>query len=828
MTLALGFAWRRLRRSWRAGELRVLALAVAVAVAATSGVGLFTDRLAQALQNQTGEALGADAFVSSRKDLGADYPQAVADTGLRTALQILLPSVVFFGEQSTLAAIKAVPENYPLRNVLRIADQPYGDERVVAQGPPPDQAWVDARLWAALSLQPGAVIRVGAAELPVTGVLTYEPDRGGGFVDLAPRVLINEQTLLQTQLLVPGARAQYVLQMAGSPAQLAAAEQLEMPSGARWVTPAEARPAVQNTLERAGRFLALAVLASSLLAAAAIALAASQHGQKLQDEVALLKSLGATGGQIVGSMALGLMLLGLLAGLLGLLAGGLIQWGLVALLGALLQIELPWPGIVPLISGLGLGLLLLVGFGLPPVLAARGTPPIRIFQRAVGSSSGSRLTVICALVASGALLWWQAGDVRLAGFVAAGALLLMAVLGLLAWLGVRLLAPLRRTGNTALRYGLGNIARRGRGTIGQAVALGIALMALLLLAVARGDLLEAWRDRLPEQTPNQFLINIQPDQVDGIRAFLDRHQLDTARLWPMARGRLVRLRGEPVTADSFEDPEAQRWVNRDFNLSWAETLGPDNRLIEGELWAPDAYGRAELSADDYAKERLNLELGDTLSIQFADQVVQFTVTSFRVVSWDSFQPNFFLVTMPGVLDQGIPASWLTSFYLPSEQRPILRELVQEFPNVTALDLDAIMQQVRAIVERVVRAVEFVLLFAVLAGLTVLLAAIEGTRAQRLQEVGLLRTLGATRRTVAAGLMTEYALLGALAGGVGAVAAQAVAWVLAEQVFEVPFGLKPWLLMTGLLAGSGLVAALGWFSLRRVVDTPPAQVLRGSA
>lgn len=828
MKLAIDFALRRLRRSWRAGELRVLALAVAVAVAATSGVGLFTDRLSQALASQTGEALGADAFASSRKPLGEDYAAALQAEGLQTAAQTLLPSVVFQGEQSTLAAIKAVAPNYPLRNVLRVADEPYADERSVDAGPPPGEAWVDPRLWAALELDPQQPIRVGAAELPVTAVLTYEPDRGGGFTDLAPRVLIHEQTLADTQLLVPGARAQYVLQVAGDAEAVLRGAALEPPTGARWVTPAEARPAVQATLTRAGRFLDLAVLATSLLAAAAIALAAAQHGAKLQDEVALLKSLGASGGQIVSGMALGLALLGLAAGAVGVVAGGAIQATLVAVLGELLQIELPWPGPLPALAGLGLGLLLIVGFGLPPVLAARNTPPIRIFQRNIGPDSGSRLTIAAALTAGAGLLWWQAGDAKLAGFVAGGALALMAILALIAWLGVRLLAPLRRTGSTALRYGLGNVARRGRGSIGQAVALGIALMALLLLAVARGDLLEAWRDRLPAETPNQFLINIQPDQVENLRAFLDRNELTQATLWPMARGRLVGLRGEPVTADSFEDPEAQRWVNREFNLSWSESLGADNQILAGELWAPGDRGRAELSADIYAQERLNLQLGDTMTIQFADQAVQFTVTSFREVSWDSFKPNFFLVTMPGVLDQGIPATWLTSFYLAPEQRPVLRELVREFPNVTALDLDAIMQQVRTIVDRVVRAVEFVLLFSVAAGLTVLLAAIEGTRAQRVQEVGLLRTLGATRRTVAAGLLTEYALLGALAGGVGAVGAQAVAWLLAEQVFQVPFGIRPWLLFTGLGAGTVLVAALGWWSLRRVVDTPPAQVLRGAS
>lgn len=825
MTLAGGFAIKRLRRGWRAGELRVLALALIISVGASSAVGLFSDRLRLALAAQSGEALGADAFVQSRHEIAADYRAAISASGLRSAYISLLPSVVLHGEQTTLAAIKAVPANYPLRNVLRIADQPYAEQRIAQQGPEPGVAWVDARLWASLQLQPDSVIQVGAARFPVTAVLAYEPDRGGSFTDLAPRVLINEQSLAATELLVPGARAQYLLQLAGSTEQLARARELELPRAARWVTPAEARPAVEATLNRAGQFLDLAVLAASLLAAAAIALAARLHGRRLQDEVALLKCLGAGGGQIVAAMALGLLLLALIAGLIGLLLGYGAQAVLVLLLGEVLQVSLPAPGPGAAFAALGMGILLSAGFGLPPVLAARSTPPIRVFARAVSAGGASALINGCAALTVALLLWLQTGELKIAASFAVATAVAIGVLALVAWLGVRLLAPLRGAGSTAWRYGLGNVSRRGAGSVGQVVALGLALMALLLLAVARGDLLEAWRDRLPADTPNQFLINIQADQVQPLTEFLQQQGIANAKLWPMARGRLIKLRGETISADSFEDPEAQRWVNRDFNLSWASELGDDNQLLAGELWAPDASGRAELSADIYAQERLQLELGDSLTIQFGDQPVEFTVTSFREVNWDSFRPNFFLVTMPGVLDQGIAANWLTSFYLPPERREVLRDLVLQFPNVTALDLETIMQQVRAIIDRVVGALEFMLLFAVAAGITVLLAAIETSRRERIREIALLRTLGASRRVIAWGLISEYAVLGLLAGSIGALGAQALAWLLATQVFQIEFGLQLNLLLTGASLGVALVAGFGWLSLRSVTNTPPALALK---
>ena len=812
MSLARRQLRRRLRAAVQANELRVLAMALVIAVGASTAVGLFVGRLQAALVAQTGEAMGADGFAQSRHALEHDYVAAVQATGVRTAAVTVVASVVFHGEASTLAAVKAVPPAYPLRNALRIAERPYGEERTVESGPPPGEVWVDARLWSALRLSPGAVVSVGALERPVTAVLTFEPDRGGSFVDLAPRLMMHADELAATGLLAPGSRAQYLLHVAGAPAQVEAAAAIDPPPGARWVTPAQSRPAVRNTLQQAGRFLDLAAVVTLILSAAAIALSAALHGRRLQDEVALMRTLGAGAWQIVRAIAAGLLALGLLAGALGVLLGVAAQQALVWLASGVLQIALPAPGPMPAVAGLGLGVLLTVGFALPPVVAARNTPPVRVFQRQLTGASRSWLVAAVMLVAIVCVMFWQLEDRRLVSLTGLGSLVVIGVLMLAAWAGVRLLRPLRHAGGTALRYGLGNIARRGAGSVAQAVTLGVSLMALLLLGV---------------DTPNQFLINIQPEQVTPLQGFLEAAGIRDPRLWPMARGRLVALRGEAVTAESFDDPETRRWINREFNLSWASELGPDNELYAGRMWAPDARGRPELSVDRYAVERLDLRLGDTLTLQFADQQRRFTVTSFRDVKWESFSPNFFLLTMPGVLEDGIPVTWLTSFHLPAERRALLRELSREFPNVTALDLDAIMQQVRSTVDRVVAAVEFVLLFAVVAGLMVLLGAIEATRDTRRREIALLRTLGATRRAIATGVLVEYAALGALAGLAGAFGAQGIAWALAEQVFALDYGLRPALWLIGAGAGSVLVAALGYLSLRGVVNTPPAQVLNAA-
>lgn len=823
---ALRYAGRRLRRGWNSGELLILALALTIAVAAVSAVTLFTERMRLAIASQTGETLGADLVFRARDPLPAAITDAVAASGAAHTPVVQFPSVVLQGEATALASIKAVAAGYPLRGTLRISDEPFGAARDAGGVPPAGEAWVDLRLWQELGLSRDAALQAGAVALRVRAVVVEEPGRGAGFSDLAPRLLINAADLAATGLLGPGARAEYALHVAGSAAQLAPLQALELPAGVRRLTPQDARPELKNALRTAGEFLGIARLAAALLAAAAIALCAWQWGLKLRDEVALLKCLGARQGFILRALALNLLLLGLVAGAAGALLGLAGQEVVARLLGSLMQLTLPAPPLAPLLQAWAVALVLLLGFALPPILQARTTPPIRVFQRDAAMPT-RRLPALAAVATVIALLWWQTETWKAAALVLGAALALCLALGLFAWLLVLALAPLKRAVGSSWRFGLGNIARRRGATVAQTVALGLALLALLLVSVVRQDLLSSWRDRLPADTPNQFLINIQQAQVEPLREFFAQRSLGEPRFWPMARGRLTHLNGEPVSADSFDDPETQRWINRDFNLSWTEQLNEDNEITAGQWWGEAGAGQPLLSADEYAVERLKLKLGDTLTLDFAGQAITFTVHNFRTVKWDSFRPNFFLLAPPGVLEDRAAAQWLTSLYLPADRREVLRELIQAFPNVTVLDIESLMNQVRGIMDRIVRAVEFIFLFTLAAGLTVLLAAIEGTRGERVREAALLRALGARRAVVTRGLLAEYAVLGLLAGTVAAIAAQGAAWLLADQVFKIPYGLRPALWLAGAGTGALLVAGLGWLALRRTLNTPAHTVLRAS-
>jgi putative ABC transport system permease protein len=823
---ALIYAVRRLRRGWRSGELLILALAMVVAVGAMSAVSLFFSSMREAIANQTGDTLGADLVFRSRNPIPAQVLDALDASGARRLPAVIFVSVVVSGETTALASVKAVGEGFPLRGKLRVSDEPFGPAREPGRIPPPGEAWVDLRLWQELGLAAGAEVQAGARIFRVGALIVEEPGRGFGFTDLAPRLLINQADLAATGLLGPGARAQYHQLVTGDAAALEQAGAIELPGNVRRESPQEAQPELMESVQRSYDFLVIARLAATLLAAAAIALCAWQWGLKLRDEVALLKCLGARTGYILRAFTLMLLMIGLAAATTGAAIGYGAQQVLALMLEGVMQVALPRPEFTgPLLRAGGLTLILLLGFALPSVLEACATAPIRVFQRGPGRPS-RYLPMLAAAAAVAATLWLQVGAWLGATIVLGGIALVAVILGVLAWLLVRLLAPLKRAVGTSWRFGLGNVARRRWATVAQAVALGQALLALLLVTIVQQDLLASWRAKLPPDAPNQFLINIQTAQLEPLREFFAQRGLPAPQLWPMARGRLTHLRGEALRAEDYpDDRRMQWWINRDVNLSWTDRLNDDNEIVAGQWWGEAGAGQRLLSAEDSVVEVLKLKLGDRLTLDFAGTPVEFTVSNFREVDWSSLRPNFFLLAPPGVLGEGAAAQWLSSFYLPAGQRVLLRDLIQAFPNVTVLDIEALMNQVRSIMDRIVRAVEFIFLFTLAAGLTVLLAAIEATRGERLRESGLLRALGAPRGLVTRGLVAEYAVLGLLAGTVAACAAQVIAWLLAEQVFRIPYGLRPQLWLAGAAAGCALVTALGWLSLRGTLEVPPHTVLR---
>ena len=826
--VALRFALRNLLRDFKSGELAVLLLSVLVAVASLTAVGFFTSRVGRAVNQQAGEVLAADLRLESPRPIAEGYDEEAARRGLRVARILSMPSVVFHGEESVLVALRAVGEGYPLRGRLKIADEPFGAARSTSAIPAPGEAWADSRLLARLGVPVGARLSVGAHEITVTQVLDYRPDQGAGFSDLSATLMINLADVPATELIQPGSRVSRAVLFAGDPDEVAdfrASLATSKQPGERLQAIADASPQIRASSDRAGRFLSLASLVSVLLSAIAVAMAARRYAARHLDNVALMKCMGASQGFVLRQTVTQLVVIAVLVTIAGTLLGFLAQAGLAWLLRDLIRGDLPPPGLQALWLGLATSVMILVGFALPPLLQLKRVPPARVLRRNL-EPPPLRYALVYGLAIGAvlALLYGLVRDARLVTYVAAGIGVTFLGLALAGWLLVKALAPLRRGVGVAWRYGLANIARRGRDSVVQIVAFGLGLMVLLLLALVRDDLLEDWRASLPEDAPNYFMINIRPDEGDAIRAFFRERGLPPTDLVPLVRARLTHINDVPVDQLTFESDRAQGFVEREANLTWSATLRDDNRLLSGEWWREGDGGEARVSVEHEFGERLGLDLGDTVTYDVAGEPISAKVTSTRDVRWDSFQPNFFMVFSPGVLDD-VTGTLITSAHVAPAQRPALVDLVRQFPEVTIIDLDALLSQVRDVMDKAALAVQYVFLFTLAAGLMVLLAAIQATRDERRYESAMLRTLGASRRVVFQGVAAEFTALGLLSGLLASAGATVAGYFLAREIFNLRYAPDPLVWVAGIVGGALLVGVAGVLAARSVVTHPPVETLR---
>lgn len=823
-TLALRF----LLRDWRAGELTVLVLALIIAVASVTSVSFFTDRIHQALQSQANDLLGGDLVLQSSEPISAQRLRQVAALGLHSATTAEFPTMIVAGERSQLVALKAVSSRYPLRGRNRIAAKLYIEDAASMDGPVPGTVWAESRLLSELGIDVGAEITVGNARLNVAAVLTSEPDQSGGTMfSIAPRLLMRSDDLPATALIQPASRVHYRLLIAGdakSVAQLRKDLQQHLAPGESLQGVEDARPEVRTALARGESFLGLAALVSVLLAGTAVAMAARRFVSRHLDNCAVMRCLGAEQ-KFISRLYLNQMLfLGLVASTIGVVIGFVAQYGLVIFLGPLAGVNLPAPGVWPMVWGLLTGMITLLGFAMPPMLQLVNVPTLRVLRRDLGPPRmNAMLAYGLGLGAFLLLVLVQAQNLKLAVAVVLGLIVLVGLLALLA-LGLLYLLRTFQRGGSAWRLGLSNISRRANHSIVQMIGFGVGLMALLLLVVVRSDLLEEWQGRLPEDTPNRFLINIQPDQLKPVQQFFKSEAVDVPLLYPMVRARLVEINGRPVSMDDFPDERAKRLVNREFNLSWAEQLQADNQITAGRWWQPSDHGKGMFSVEEGLAKELGLKLGDSLTYSAGGQRFSAEITSLRSVKWDSFRANFFVLAPPGVLE-AYPVNYITGFYLPPARHEVLNRLVSQFPNITVLDVGAILDQVRRIIERVTLAVEYVFLFTLSAGLMVLYAAIHATLDERIHEAAILRTLGARRGQILGSIILEYAGLGLLSGLVASVAAGVVGMIVAERVFELNYLPGPSLWLGGMLVGAIGIGLAGTLGTKHVVNQPPLQVLR---
>jgi putative ABC transport system permease protein len=833
----LRLALRMLARDWHAGELRVLIAALILAVASVGTVGFFTDRVKGALTRQANLLLGGDLLLSADRPLPDDYANEARRRGLAIVPAIKFNSMVqaaasdapgalspAASNDAVLADVKAVAAGYPLRGAITLAD-PAIAAGTTAQGiPPPGVAWIDGRLAARLNVGKGAKLAVGDMTLTVGEIVLQEPEVAGGLLSMGPKLLMNIDDVPATKLLQPGNRASYRLLVAGSATdEFRDWAKARLDRGQRLESIRDLRPEVRQTLDRAEKFLALAALVAVMLAAVAVALAASRYLRRHLDAAAMMRCLGAPQRQMLALFALQFLLLGFAASVAGCVValGG--QQLLVTMLGAMVSADLPPPGWMPAVSAMATGLLMLMGFALPPLFALSRVPPLRVLRRDIGlPRAGGSLAYALGAATVALLIGWRAQDVKTGVIMVAGIAGMLVAAAALAWGMISLLRVLPQQGYS-WRYGLANLRRRPLASSLQIGALGLGLMALLLLTLVRGDLMRSWRASLPPDAPNAFLINVLPDQVDGVRATLKRELGADAQMAPMVRGRLIAINDKPLDTTRMADESARRLGEREFNLSWTDTLPLGNRVVAGDWWKAGGGADGGVSLEDGIAKTLDIKLGDTLTYDIVGARVSAKVTSLRKVDWDSFRVNFFALFSPGVLDH-MPLTYISAVRVGSSSN-WLTALLRDHPNVLVIDVGALLQQVQTIIEEVARAVEFVFLFTLLGGVLVLEAAIAATQDERRLDAAILRTLGASRRQLSAAQVAEFLALGGLAGLVAAAGATAIGYVLADRTFLIPFTWNPWVWLLGVVGGALGVAAAGWLGTRATLRQPPLAVLR---
>ncbi len=837
--------WRSLWRDLRAGELRLLIVAVSLAVAALTAVGFFADRLNGGLQRDARQLLGGDAVISSDNVTPQAFIAKAKELGLQTAFTLGFPTMArtqslgSTDPMTKLVALKAVSEAYPLRGSLQITAKQGIEPAKTRAVPALGEAWVDAALLDGLGLQVGDKLLLGDAELRIGQIIATEPDRGAGFANFAPRVMVNMAGMAATGLIQPASRVTYRFAVAGTSSGGPAVDKdvkafidfakLQTMAGVRLESFEGGRPEMKQTLDRAEKFLSLIALLAALLSAVAVALAARGFAAKHLDDCAMLRVLGQSQRNIGLSYTFEFALVGLFASGLGILIGYAVHYVFVLLLAGLIESSLPAASLWPVAFGLGMGMTLLLAFGLPPVLQLAQVPPLRVIRRDVGSLKPASLAVLgLGMAGFVTLLLATSSDLKLGLITVGGFAAAVVLFAGISYIAIKLL---RMSVNDAtaprwLVLATRQLTARPAFAVVQISALSLGLLALILLVLLRTDLINSWRKATPADAPNRFVINVMPEQSESFQETLKQAGIKNYDWYPMIRGRLVAINNTDVKPDNFADDRAKRMLDREFNLSNSAAL-PAHNIVTTGAWTPNETGG--VSIEESVAKTLNLAMGDKLRFDVGGMMVESTVSSVRKVDWGSMRANFY-VMFPVAQLAGVPVTYMGAFRAPvsganANGAAFDNALVKNYPNITNVDMSATVSQIQKVLDQVIRAVEFLFAFTLAAGVVVLLTAITATRDERAKEFAVMRALGAGGKLLRQVQGAELAGVGLLAGFLASIIAVAIGWAMARYVFEFSWSIKLWVPLAGALTGSVLALIAGTYVLRSVLQKPVIETLR---
>jgi putative ABC transport system permease protein len=820
--LALRLLWR----DSRSGELTILILALVIAVTSSTAISLFADRLQRTMATQASEFLAADLVIKGPAPIPGEWLSKATEFNLAQAQTVEFTSVLIEHDELLLASIKAVSSAYPLRGFLKTTTSDYSTETIVHAGPESGTAWVEKRVLSALKVNLGDALTVGDKKLTVSNIITYEPDKRGDFYSFSPRVMINADDLQATGILQPGSRVNYFFQFSGDSKDLAGFR--------RWVKPQlnpsqrimdihEDRPELGSALERAERYLGLSSIVVILISGVAIAMATRRYTERHFNSTAILRCLGCKQNEILWLYGSQFVVLGLLASSIGCLLGWFAQQGLFHLLRSLLPQQVADPGLLAVFFGFIIGMAVLLGFALPPLLRLKKVPPLRVLRRELEPLPSSAWLIYgLAIGIIGILVWRYNDDLKMTATIIGVGLVVLLLLGLLVYALLRFSRRLLPHLGLTWRFGLQGLLKNSRGSVGQILAFCITLVAMVLSFTVRTDLINDWHKQLPANAPNHFALNIFPEQQQSFQHDLQQQQINGSQFYPVVRGRLVAINNTPVQQIVSKDSQGENATQRELSLTWTQELPEDNKITAGSWWQDAQTGK--VSVEQKLAKSLKIKLGDQLAFTVGSQQFMATVTSIRELHWDTMKPNFYMIFSPGTLDT-FPSTFLTSFYLPENKKEFLNALIKKYPSTTLLEVDLILRQFQTILSQLTEAINYLLYFALMAGFTVLYAAVYATLDSRIHEGALMRTLGANRLFLRKTHIIEFSLLGLISGVLAVIISEAILYALYTHVMHMEYHVNYYLWGLVPLIGILIVGLAGYWGVRNVVNKSPLQVLR---
>ena len=826
----LKLSLRLLARDWRSGALTILVFSLLLAVATVTSISLFTSRIHNSIYDEAAQFLAGSVKISGSIPIEDSWLNQAETLNIETALITEFTSMAFSEQEMILTQVKAVSSSYPLKGEMTIAKTPYGAEQKISGAPKEGEAWLASRLFEALGISIGDKIFLGDGEFIVTAAVVKEPDAGQSLFGIAPRAMINHKDIAKTNAVQVGSRISYSLLISGSENRIDKFQNWIDPKLGhhfRWNDAKSSNRSVGGALDRAESFLLLAGSLSVILGCAAIALAARRYAQKNAKTVAVLKTLGYTPNDVLTTFSLILITLGLSGVLAGSLLGWVLHWGILIAIGNLIPTQLMAPSFSAYWTGYITGFVALLAFAAPPFFSLRNVLPKAAINDSNQSAFNAFWANLLGLAAIVLLVFLYSRDPLLTLYLTIGSIICLQGVFLLSKATISFSQRFAKKLNYTWRLGFNNLQRHQKTNAMQIMIFSILLLLVAILISVRTHLIAQWKNQLPPNAANHFAFNIFPDELEDVKQAFAESGVTHSPFYAMTRGRIVAVNGESTAERVAKFNEGGMDYEREINLTSSQEMGPDNTIESGQWWTSSqlvADAEFLVSTEEGYAKGLGIEVDDLLLFSIAGQELTARVTSIRSVQWDSMNPNFFMIFNQAI-DKKYGANWLTSFHIDANQKTFLNQLTRKYPTISLIELDQTINQIRDIINKITTAIEFILMLVVISGLLVLITSIQATLDMRFKESAILRTLGAEKALVRKTLITEFSVLGLLAGLLAVVGTEACLFLLQTLTFELqyqPFFII-WLALP--IAGALLIGATGWVSTRRVTQVPPMHVLK---